>query len=47
VATSRSGAPMSLDSQSSTGLLAEYPYSPGYPEDYYSTLAQWLQQHLK
>ena len=34
-------------SQSSTGLLAEYPYSPGYPEDYYSTLAHWLQQHLK
>ncbi len=32
--------------QSSHGLFNEIPYSAGFPEDYYTTLAQWLQHQL-
>ena len=30
--------------QSGHGLFDEIPYSAGFPEDYYTTLAQWLQR---
>ncbi len=33
--------------QSTNGLFAEIPYSPGFPENYYTTLAQWLQRQVK
>jgi dienelactone hydrolase len=33
--------------QSTQGLFDEIPYSPGFPEDYYPVLADWLQQQIK
>jgi dienelactone hydrolase len=33
--------------QTSQGRFAEIPTSPGYPGDYYATLAAWLSEHVK
>jgi dienelactone hydrolase len=33
--------------QTTQGLFNEIPYSPGYHEDYYETIMEWLEQHVK
>lgn len=33
--------------QTTQGLFNEIPYAPGYHEDYYKTISQWLDQHVK
>jgi pimeloyl-ACP methyl ester carboxylesterase len=33
--------------RSTTGLIADYPLSAGFPEAYYATMAQWLQEQIK
>jgi len=33
--------------QTTQGLFNEIPYSPGYHQDYYKTIVQWLEEHVK
>jgi pimeloyl-ACP methyl ester carboxylesterase len=33
--------------QTTQGLFNEIPYSPGYHQDYYKTIDQWLGEHVK
>jgi len=33
--------------QTTQGLFNEIPYSPGYHEDYYTMIVQWLEEHVK
>ena len=33
--------------QTTQGLFNEIPYSPGYQEDYYQTMIQWLEENIK
>jgi hypothetical protein len=33
--------------QTTQGLFNEIPYSPGYHEDYYKTIVEWLKENIK
>ena len=33
--------------QTTQGLFTEIAYSPGFHEDYYGTLVQWLEEHVE
>lgn len=33
--------------QTTQGLFNEIPYAPGYHQDYYKTVVQWLDEHVK